>query len=69
MNQAQINNDHPFWVWTFKGYDKQRKKWFKSNSPHLESLERYRKSLLAQPNRYEKIGECYSRRIDKPHEY
>lgn len=68
MNQAE-NKEHPFWVWTFKFYDIQKKKWCKSNSTDLHNLNHYRKYILSQKNRYKEVGDIYQRRIDIPHEY
>lgn len=65
MNQV---NREVFWVWTFKFYDTQLKKWCKSNCPDLHSLERYRRTLMNN-KRYSNIGNCYQRDIANPLQY
>lgn len=67
--KAQATTNIPFWVWTFKYYDIQLKKWGKCNDTALWHLERLRNLMKKQTMKYSHIGEPYQRDISKPFQY
>lgn len=55
-------------VYTFKFYDKLKKKWCKSNATTWRAAEQYRQ-ILSLEDRYCFISEVYERDISKPNTY